>query len=783
MRPSQRARLNLPLLIGSLILLAIAALAIWGNQWAPVDPMQRNPILRIEGRWLTPPYPPLTPGFPLGSDQFGRDLLSQLMWAVRPTLIMILIVAFFRLVLGTLLGLVCGWSDGLIVRGLGQLSKLALAIPTLIVALVVIAQVGIQRGIWAFIIGLALTGWAETAQAIRIQTRLIKEQVFIETSRALGASSWQILSRHVLPHVRPLILILMAFEVSAVTLLTGGLGFLGHYIGGGVFIQIDDFVTRRATGHPELGQMLATTLDITTQPFTMLAAGSMIFIIVLGAYLFGQGLRLRLERRIWRRSALGEVWEALSSWVETSITYPASQRLGGFPVLRPLPAVTLLLVAILFSLTLADIEQLTLIGQLTPAPGDNRMASDGPVQAQATQAFSTPRTTEIKEAGEAPTASPGTQGLVRWSFEVPGGAKFEPFPATDGSVYLISHDDILYSIDPQGEILWQGSLPSPLFQSDRSFDQRGQGLINPPRVTDRGDFLVVSFHAIYLLDPRGNIIWWVDTEKPLFSPLPIQNCCPWHAGRMFLLDTAGNLYAFDPGTGLDWQFAPETQDPFTKSYPVIREDGTLFYTRGRGSDIILQAVDAEGHGLWSVSIPQTTLRATNDLPFPVRGKDFVIVNATFVDVQSSRILEVTFPEEPASYQVDGGGQLYMQNVEFMAVLETGPHGLTFIPTDQMEQTVHWMATVDGWIFEGYINWQYEDFTVIEQRRGRITMCKGQRDPEQLTCRAVASLGEPPVWEVTVEGIRSVKFGASIPELNRLLIVSGQNILYAIDIVE
>jgi ABC-type dipeptide/oligopeptide/nickel transport system permease subunit len=252
-------RFNWPLAIGSLLVLLLLLLAVKGPDWAPRDPMQENYTLPVNGQIVRPPYPPFeVEGFPLGTDGFGRDILSRLMWAVRPTLILVTTVAVVRLALGIIYGLAVGWSTGLFGRALDSILSLALSIPVLIVALIGIAAVGIERGLIAFIVGLALTGWAETARLVGEQTRTIKNQSYVEAAQAMGASDLRILFNHILRQVAPLVWMLMAFEVSSTLLVVAELGFLGYYIGGGVWIEVTDFNAVNTTGLPELGQMLAT---------------------------------------------------------------------------------------------------------------------------------------------------------------------------------------------------------------------------------------------------------------------------------------------------------------------------------------------------------------------------------------------------------------------------------------------------------------------------------------------------------------------------------------------
>ena len=146
-----RGKRNWPLIVGLFIVLTISILAIIGPTIAPQDPSEEHNISMIEGTWYIPPFDIGTPGYPLGSDRFGRDLFSQLLWGIRPTMVMVFIVAIVRLFLGVIIGLSAGWFSGKTGRFLNSLIQVALALPVLLVALGAIAIVGVELGIWAFI--------------------------------------------------------------------------------------------------------------------------------------------------------------------------------------------------------------------------------------------------------------------------------------------------------------------------------------------------------------------------------------------------------------------------------------------------------------------------------------------------------------------------------------------------------------------------------------------------------------------------------------------------------
>ncbi len=439
------SRMNWPLLLGGALVLLLAALAIKGPAWAPQDPMQENYALSIDGRIVRPPYPAFRlPEFPLGTDQFGRDLISRILWGIRPTLSMVAVVAAVRLLAGILMGLLIGWSSGRVQRWLDNVLSFALAIPVLIVALMGITAVGIQKGLPAFIVGLALTGWAESARLVSDQTRILRRQTFVEAARALGASDRRILLVHILTHINPLLWMLMAFEISSTMVVVAELGFLGYYIGGGSWIEISDFAVVNTTGLPELGQMLATVLINLVNPMPMIVVGGVVFLIIFGFNMLGEGLRLRLQRQVeigwsrpwWQRGAFGD-------WLDVTVK-PLFQ--GWLEVYGGrLAWIGLIIVLVSGWLVYNDLRPQNRANSapaLISVPGGHGWASERH-DAQGT------RWTDVQ--------GPDT-ALIQWVFNAPGGFDGGPVVSADGTIYVASLAGRLIALNPDASIRWDAEL-------------------------------------------------------------------------------------------------------------------------------------------------------------------------------------------------------------------------------------------------------------------------------------------------------------------------------------
>lgn len=481
------APINWPLWVGLGLLVVVAYLALYGSTLAPRDPLQENFIVQNTrtGKFVKPPLPAFTvPGFPLGSDEFGRDVLSQLLWAVRPTLTLVLVVAALRLTLGTLIGLLSGWSAGWRGRLLDGLISAGLAAPVLFVALCLIAAVGQRWGIWAFVAGLSVTGWAEAARLVREQTRGIKRQPYIEAARALGASGGQILLRHILPQLMPLVWILFSFEASSTLLTSAGLGFLGYFINS-IWIPLGDFSGIRASGLPDLGQMLAGVANIQRQPWSTLAAGSLVVITVLGFNLLGEGLRLRwsLERLNRRQNALQHRLNALIEDIEVRWFDPLSTWRRDMTTALALGSLLVVMLSggwWLYRSQLAPSARAAIT-----VPGDHLWAAE---QHDAQGTF---WTSAIGPAGEP---------VVKWVYTHTTSFLGGPAVAANGTLYVVDGDSTVHAISPEGHGLWQTPLPSPAFFG-------GLGL------SELGDIYVVGLQGeVYAVTSEGHLRWAFQPE-------------------------------------------------------------------------------------------------------------------------------------------------------------------------------------------------------------------------------------------------------------------------------
>jgi peptide/nickel transport system permease protein len=487
-RQTPRQKMNWSLLLGILIVLIVILVAIIGPELAPKDPMEEITILKVGDDWVIPPFHAFAvPGYILGTDQFGRDMLSRILWAVRPTLIMVSIVAMVRLFLGTLIGLGAGWSAGWVGRFLGTLISAALAIPILLVALGSIAIMGAETGLLAFIIGLSINGWGETARIVREQTQIIKGQPYIEATLAIGASPLQILMRHILRQIMPMVWMLFTFEISGTLMVSAALGFLGYYIGGDVWVEVGDLISRRIAGVPELGQMLATSWVTLLDPWPLFLTGSVIFITILGFSLLGAGLRARLNPEfINRNNPVEMLSHKFSMWFEQYVSYPV---FNWFRANRLRPTMVFALIVVLTCSVYLWHTKFSSISnpilETLSIPGGQLWAAER----------SDPYGTHwIQAIGP-------TNPQALWIFKVPAGFSGSPVISSEGIIYAAVLDRRLMALNPDGTVRWEASM--------------SQMPIGPLTLGPQGIIYVSdSKGGMSAFSPEGHPLWTFESDAP-----------------------------------------------------------------------------------------------------------------------------------------------------------------------------------------------------------------------------------------------------------------------------
>ncbi len=204
-------------MVGAVLIVIFAFTAVFAPWLAPHDPARSAG----QGTSFLPPQR----GHWLGTDDVGRDVLSQVVWGTRVSLSVGILATAISMVVGTVVGLLAGYYRGWLGEGLMRVTDLFFVVPWLPLMILLVALVGPSLSIIILVIG--LTGWTSTARIVRSETLSLRERAFVERARSIGCSDARILYVHILPNVVPLILANTVLTVALAILSEATLSFLG----------------------------------------------------------------------------------------------------------------------------------------------------------------------------------------------------------------------------------------------------------------------------------------------------------------------------------------------------------------------------------------------------------------------------------------------------------------------------------------------------------------------------------------------------------------------------
>ena len=258
--------------VGGALIALFFAMALFGPLVAPYHPEAQNldHLLELPSRahWL-------------GTDENGCDLLSQLLYGARLAAGISLSVVGLCLIVGTAIGTIAGYFGGRVDEAIMRLVDVLLAFPGILLNLAIVAIVP-SAGVGVFVFALAVNGWVGYARVARGQVLEVREREFVTAARAIGASPFRVMARHVVPNILTPLVVQATFGFAGVILVEASLSFLGlgrlhAYSWGALLAQGTTYLWR-------------------TQHLAM-APGLAIAAVVLGCNLLGDGLRDRLDPR------------------------------------------------------------------------------------------------------------------------------------------------------------------------------------------------------------------------------------------------------------------------------------------------------------------------------------------------------------------------------------------------------------------------------------------------------------------------------------------------------
>lgn len=261
---------------GLLLILAMVVTAAFADFMAPYDPYSHHPALTFR---------PPGAQFLLGSDDYGRDIFSRIIFGSRISLYVGLLSCFVGSTTGALLGLVGGYLGGNVDTAIQRVMDILLALPGLVLALAVVAALG--ASINNVIIAIAIPLLPRSARVVRSSALSIKETQYIDAARAVGCSHWRIIFSHVLPNCLAPFIVLVTAQLGNAILVESSLSFLGL----GTPEPEPSWGLMLSGGGPRFAERA---------PWMAIFPGVAISLAVFGFNLFGDALRDALDPKLRR---------------------------------------------------------------------------------------------------------------------------------------------------------------------------------------------------------------------------------------------------------------------------------------------------------------------------------------------------------------------------------------------------------------------------------------------------------------------------------------------------
>jgi peptide/nickel transport system permease protein/oligopeptide transport system permease protein len=271
LRDTMRAfRKNRMAMGGTIFVLLLVLAAIFAPWVSPHDPYR----VALDEQLL-----PMSTTYWLGTDNFGRDVLTRILYGARVSLVVGIVPSLVSLVIGTVLGILSGYMGGKTDFIVMRLADMMIAFPSLLLAMVVMYTLG--ANLLNIFLALALVGWASVARVVRSQTLALREKEFIEAARANGTSRSTIMLSHIFPNTVPTLIVLFSLSIPEAIMWESSLSFLG------VGVQPPE---------ASWGLLVAKGKEYMFQsPAVAIAPGIAILLTVMAFNFIGDGLRDALD--------------------------------------------------------------------------------------------------------------------------------------------------------------------------------------------------------------------------------------------------------------------------------------------------------------------------------------------------------------------------------------------------------------------------------------------------------------------------------------------------------
>jgi peptide/nickel transport system permease protein len=212
-------RKNKIAMAGMIVMFLLYLITLLTPLIAPFDPAEQGDIVAM--RYLSPSW-----SHPMGTDKFGRDVFSRVLYGARISLSIGFIAVGIGVALGTVLGALAGYFGKAVDTVIMRFTDMMLSIPRLVLLIVVIALFD-RPDIWMVVIILGLTGWMSVARIVRGEILSLREREFVQAAKALGMSHTRIITRHILPNTLAPIIVFATLGIGNTILIEAGLSFLG----------------------------------------------------------------------------------------------------------------------------------------------------------------------------------------------------------------------------------------------------------------------------------------------------------------------------------------------------------------------------------------------------------------------------------------------------------------------------------------------------------------------------------------------------------------------------